>query len=298
VFRGRRRIAGKTEAEVFAAVKLPYIEPELRENRGEIEAAREGRLPALISLQDIKGDLHVHSEHSDGTAPIRQMALAARERGLAYIAITDHSPRVAITRGLNAARLRREGTEIDRINVEDLGVQIFKGIEVDILLDGTLDLPDSILANLDMVVAAVHGNFHLSRDEQTARIEKALSNPLVTILAHPTGRMFGTREGYDVDMERIIRAATRSQVTLEINAQPDRLDLSDIYCRMAKELGARLAISSDGHAEQDYDNLVYGVAQARRGWLERKHVINTLSLVEMRAFLARRKAALRARAAA
>jgi DNA polymerase (family 10) len=288
VFRRNRRIAGKTEAEVFGAVGLPYIEPELRENRGEIEAATAGTLPKLVKLDDIRGDLHVHSDHTDGTATIRSMALAARARKLEYMAITDHSRRVAMAHGLDAVRLRKQWHEIDRVNAEGLGVHLLKGIEVDILPDGTLDLPDAVLAKLDIVVAAVHSAFHLSREEQTARIEKALANPLVTVLAHPTGRMLGTREPYDVDMSRIIRAAATHGVALEVNAQPERLDLIDVHCRMAKDAGIRFSIASDSHAEQDFDNLAYGVSQARRGWLEPKDVINTCSLAELRSYLQRR----------
>ena len=289
VFRGHRRIAGKTEEEVFASVGLAYIEPEMRENRGEIEVASAGRLPKLVTVADLKGDLHVHSDHTDGTASIRDMAMAAKARGLSYIALTDHSRRVAVARGLDPARLRREIAEIDRLNGERLGIHIFKGTEVDILPDGTLDLPQSVLAELDIVVAAVHSNFHLSREAQTARIEKALGNRLVTILAHPTGRMLGTREPYDVDMQRLIRTAALHGVALEVNAQPERLDLSDIHCRMAKESGVLLSIASDAHAQEDYDNLVYGVAQARRGWLEAKDVLNTLSLAKLRSVLERRR---------
>jgi DNA polymerase (family 10) len=292
IFRGNRRIGGKTEAEVFAAVGLPYIEPELRENRGEIETAKTGALPNLITLQDLKGDLHVHSDHTDGTASIRAMALAAKARGLSYIAVTDHSRHVTVAHGLDPRRLSLELREIDRLNEEGLGICLFKGIEVDILQDGTLDLPDAALAKLDVVVAAVHSSFHLSREAQTRRIERALANPLVTVLAHPTGRMLETREPYDVDMSRIIRAAVAHGVALEVNAQPERLDLIDVHCRMAKEAGVRFSIASDSHAEQDFDHLAYGVSQARRGWLEAKDVINTYSLAGMRSYLlARPKAA-------
>ena len=289
VFRGTRRIGGKTEEEVFAAVGLPYIEPELRENRGEIEAAKAGTLPRLVTLADLKGDLHVHSDHTDGTASIHDMALAAQKRGLSYIALTDHSRRVTVAHGLDAAKLRREMAEIDRLNEKNLGIHILKGIEVDILPDGTLDMPEDVLAKLDIVVAAVHSNFHLSRAAQTGRIEKALANPLVTILAHPTGRLLETREPYDVDMPRLIRAAATHGVALEVNAQPERLDLTDVYCRMAKESGVLVSIASDAHAEQDYDNLGYGVSQARRGWLEAKDVLNTLSFAKLKAVLQRRR---------
>lgn len=291
VFRGNRRIGGRTEEDVFAAVGLPYVEPELRENRGEIEAARAGALPKLVSRDHLKGDLHVHSTATDGTASIRDMALAAKQRGLSYIAITDHSQHVKFVHGLDAAHLRRQITEINRLNGEELGISVLKGIEVDILPDGKLDLPDGVLTELDIVVAAVHSNFHLSRDAQTLRIEKALSNPLVTILAHPTGRMLETREPYDVDMAQVIRTAAQYRVALELNAQPERLDLIDTHCRMAKEAGVLISIATDAHAEQDYDNLVYGVLQARRGWLEPKDVLNTYSLNRLQIFLTQRRQA-------
>ena len=290
VFRGRRRIAGKDEAEVFAAVGLPYIEPELRENRGEIEAARAGRLPKLVTLQDLRGDLHVHSAHTDGHGTIREMAAAATAHNLSYIAITDHSKRMTMAHGLDSTRLRRQGEEIERVNREFPGVEILKGIEVDILPDGTLDLSDKVLSQLDIVVAAVHSHFHLSRAEQTARVERALANPLVTILAHPTGRLMPDREPYDVDMPRLIRMAAANRVALEVNAQPERLDLIDAHCRMAKAAGVPISIASDAHAAEDYDNLAYGVSQARRGWLEAGNVLNTKTLAELRAYLDRRTA--------
>jgi DNA polymerase (family X) len=291
VFQGRRRIAGKTEQEIFAAVGLPYIEPELRENRGEIEAARSGGLPSLVTLSDLKGDLHVHSEESDGSASLRAMASAAQQRGLSYIAITDHSRRLAIAHGLDSPRLRRQAAEIDHLNDENLGVRVFKGIEVDILADGTLDLPDEVLAELDLVVAAVHSGFQLGREAQTARIEKALANPFVTILAHPTGRLLQSREPYDVDMPRLLRAAASHGVACEVNAQPERLDLADTHCRMAKEAGVMLSIASDAHAEEDYDHLAFGIAQARRGWIEPKDVLNAQPMHEAQKFLKRRRSA-------
>jgi DNA polymerase (family 10) len=288
VFRGERHIGGKTEEEVFAAVGLPYIEPELRENRGEIEAAKDGKLPKLVVRQDLKGDLHVHSDHTDGKESIRAMALAGKAQGLSYIAITDHSRRLTMAHGLDPARLRQEMAEIDKLNGEDIGIHILKSIEVDILPNGSLDLPNDVLSQLDLVVAAVHGNFHLSREAQTARIEKALANPLVTVLAHPTGRMLGAREPYDVDMSRIIRAAAAHGVTLEVNAQPERLDLIDLHCRMAKDAGVLMSIASDAHAHEQYDYLAYGVAQARRGWVEAKNVLNTIPLHKVLAHLKRR----------
>jgi DNA polymerase (family 10) len=297
VFRGDRRIAGATEEEVYASVRLPYIPPELREDRGELEAARDGRLPRLIEPGDLKGCLHAHSLHTDGTATIREMALAAKAHGLCYLAITDHSRRIAMAHGLDHARLRRQGDEIDRLNREDLGIRILKGIEVDINPDGTLDLPDKALARLDIVVAAVHSAFHLSREAQTQRIEKALANPFVSVLAHPTGRILEDREPYDVDMPRLIRAAAAHGVALELNAQPDRLDLMDIHCRMAREARVPISIASDAHAPEDFRNLNYAIAHARRGWLEARDVLNTRSASDLMHHLARRCATPRVAAA-
>ena len=294
VFKGERCVGGKTEAEVFAAVGLPYIEPELRENRGEIEAAQSDALPKLITLADLRGDLHVHSDYTDGTRTIREMALAAKVRGRSYIAMTDHSRRMSMTHGLSAQGLHRQMAAIDRLNREDLGIRILKGIELDILPDGKLDLPAAVLSELDIVVGAVHSNFHLSRAAQTERIEKALASGLVTILAHPTGRILGMREPYDVDMARVIAAAGMNEVALEINAQPDRLDLTDVYAHMAKEAGVLVAIGSDAHAVEDYDNLSYGVAQARRGWIEAKNVLNAMPLPKLERWLRRRREAVHA----
>jgi DNA polymerase (family 10) len=198
---------------------------------------------------------------------------------------------VTVAHGLDVRRLNLELSEIDRLNQERLGIHLLKGIEVDILPDGTLDLPDGVLAKLDVVVAAVHSSFHLSRDAQTLRIEKAIANPLVTVLAHPTGRMLQTREPYDVDMSRIIRAAAARGVALEVNAQPERLDLIDVHCRTGKETGVQFSIASDSHAEQDFDHLAYGVSQARRGWLEAKDVINTYPLAKLQSHLIGRRRA-------
>ncbi|WP_342238582.1 DNA polymerase/3'-5' exonuclease PolX [Inquilinus sp. OTU3971] len=290
VFRGSRRIGGGTEAEVFAAVGLPTIEPELRENLGEIEAAAAGKLPELVRLKDLKGDLHVHSTYTDGTASIREMALAAKACGLSYIAITDHSRRLTVAHGLDSAGLRRQIAEIDRLNAEDLGIRILKGIEVDILPNGSLDLPDGVLAELDLVVAAVHSAFHLDREAQTRRIERALAHHLVTILAHPTGRLIGEREAYDVDMDRIVRAARAHWVILEINSDPERLDLRDVDCRRAKAAGVPVSIDSDAHQVGAFANLAYGVTQARRGWIEAADVVNTRSLEALLRLLEEKRA--------
>jgi len=287
VWRGEKRVAGETEESVYAAVGLPYIEPELRENQGELEAARRGELPHLLELADLCGDLHAHTSATDGRNTAREMALAAKAAGLQYLAITDHSRRLAMARGLDPRRLEKQIAEIDDVNRELRGITVLKGIEVDILEDGSLDLPDSILSKLDLVVVAVHGQFGLSRARQTARVLKALDNPLVSILAHPTGRLIGEREAYEIDMLAVMRKAKRRGVALELNAHPDRLDLNDVHCRMAKDEGVLVAIGSDAHGVDGFDVLRYGVGQARRGWLEKEDIRNARPLVELRRCLAR-----------
>jgi len=290
VFRGSRRVAGETEESVYAAVDLPWIAPELREDRGELEAAARGELPGLVELGDLKGDLHVHTKASDGHDTVRDMALAAKAHGFAYLAITDHSQQQRVAHGLDATRLAKQIGEIERVNGELGGITLLKGAEVDILDDGSLDLPDSILAKLDVVVAAVHSRFDLPRARQTARILKALDHPLVNVLAHPTGRLIEEREPYDVDMAKIVRRARERGVLLEVNAQPSRLDLNDVHCRMAKDEGALVSVDSDAHSVHDLDDLRLGIGQARRGWLEARDVANTRPLKELRALLERRRA--------
>jgi DNA polymerase (family 10) len=288
VFKGGRRVAGQTEESVYKSVGLPWIPPELREDRGEIEAAHAGKLPKLVELADLRGDLHVHSKASDGHDSIKEMALAAKACGLEYIAITEHSKRVTVAHGLDSVRLTKQIAEIAKLNLELSGITILAGVEVDILDDGTLDLPDSVLEKLDIVVAAVHSKFDLPRAKQTERILKALENPVVSILAHPTGRLIDERPPYDVDMTRIIRMAKTRGVALEVNAHPQRLDLLDTYCQMAKEERVLVAINSDAHSTLQFDGLRFGVGQARRGWLEKSDVLNTRSLGELRDLLARR----------
>ena len=285
VYRGKQRIAGKTEISVFKSVGLPYIPPELREGRGEIEAAYEKHLPTLVQRADLKGDLHCHSAASDGHAGIREMALAARMHGLKYLAITDHSQHLTIAHGLDHKRLLKQIDEIESLNDELKGIRLLKGIEVDILADGSLDLPDQVLSHLDLVIGAVHSQFHLSRDKQTERILRAMDRPYFTLLAHPSGRLLQKREAYDVDMARIIRQARERGCFLELNSQPQRLDLNEYHCRMAHDEGVLVSINSDAHAEQNFDFLQYGVDQARRGWLEKRDVLNTLPLRELRKLL-------------
>jgi len=278
IFRKDKRIAGREENDVFRAVNLPFIEPELRENRGEIEAAARGQLPHLIEPGHILGDLHMHTTWSDGKYSIEAMAEAAKALGYSYIAITDHSKRMAITKGLDEKRLMEQCEEIERIRQKVEGITILKGIEVDILEDGSLDLPDSALSALDMVIAAVHSKFKLSRTEQTERILRALDNPHVNILAHPTGRLIGEREGYQADMEKIMQRAKDNGCFLELNAQPARLDLNDVNLKLAKDMGLKVAISTDSHNTDSLLFMRYGINQARRGWIEPQDVINTKPL--------------------
>jgi len=287
VFRGAQRIAGDSEESVYRAVGLPYIPPELREDRGEIEAARAGRLPQLVELSDLRGDLHAHTKASDGHDSLRDMALAAKALGLEYLAITEHSRHLTVAHGLDPIQLAKQCDEIDRLNAELEGITLLKGIEVDILEDGTLDLPDAVLARLDLVVGAVHSRFDLSRAKQTGRILRAMDHPHFTLLAHPSGRLIERREPYDVDMLRIIRHARQRGCFLELNANPERLDLFDSHCQSAKEEGVLVSIDSDAHSTFDFSNLRYGVGQARRGWLEKSDVLNTRPLAALRKLLKR-----------
>ncbi|MCJ8498985.1 DNA polymerase/3'-5' exonuclease PolX [Desulfatitalea alkaliphila] len=287
VFKGDKRIAGRTEKEVYAKVGLPYIEPELRENQGELQAARKGRLPELVALKDLRGDLHSHTIATDGQSSLEEMAQAAKRRGYEYLAITEHSKKVAMARGLNVERLAGQIEAIDRLNEELEGIILLKGIEVDILEDGSLDLPNDILKRLDLRVCSVHYNHRLSRKKQTARIIRAMDNPYFNILAHPTGRLINERKPYAVDLEKVMTAAIERGCFLEINANPDRLDLADRYCRMAKEMGLKLAVSTDAHSPANLDFIRFGVDQARRGWLEADDVINTRGLSELKAMMKR-----------
>lgn len=287
IFRGEERIAGKTEEEVYKAVGLCYIEPELRENRGEIEACKAHRLPQLVELKDIRGDLHMHTNYSDGKNSIEEMAKAAKELGYEYIAITDHSRRLTIAKGLDEKRAIEELEQIDRINEKFEDITILKGMEVDILEDGRLDMSDEVLSRLDIVLIAVHYKFTLSKDRQTRRILRAFENPYVNILAHPTGRMIGIREPIELDMEQILAKAKEYNIHLEINAQPERLDLTDIHAKMAKEMGVKMAINSDAHNIFSLRYMEYGINQARRGWCEKDDIINTRSLNQLKKVLKR-----------
>jgi DNA polymerase (family X) len=286
VFKGDDRVAGKTEEEIYKKLGLAYVEPELRENRGELEAARKGHLPKLVMQKEIRGDLHSHTDATDGNNTLDEMARAAEERGYDYLAITDHSKRLRMVGGLDEKRLRKQMEQIERLN-DELGITLLEGIEVDILEDGSLDLPDEVLKELDIVICSVHHKFGLSEEKQTGRIIRAMENPNANVIAHPTGRMIGTRRPYEVDMERLMEAAKENGCFLELNADPDRLDLNDVHCKMAKEMGVKISISTDAHSTSGLDNMRFGVGQARRGWLEKKDVINTRTLKQLKKLLKR-----------
>jgi len=281
VFKGNKKIAGKEEKDVYRSLRMNWIEPELREDRGEIEAAQEKRLPKLVQESEIKGDLHVHSKWSDGTSEIEEIAQAAQERDYQYVSICDHSKSLRIAHGLDESRLMKQIEEIDRINEKLKGFQILKGTEVDILTDGKLDFPEKILEKLDIVVAAVHSGFKQDKAKMTKRIIRALENPFVNIIAHPSGRLLGARDPYEVEMDELMEAAKKYGKALEINAYFERLDLDDVHCRKAKEMGVRVGIGTDAHHLDQMWMISLGVAVARRGWLEAKDVLNTLSLKEM-----------------
>jgi DNA polymerase (family 10) len=287
LFAGKRRIAGASEEEVYKKLGLAFIPPELREDRGEVALAQANKLPHLITLSDIRGDLHVHSDWTDGTTTVEAMAEGARVLGHAYIALTDHSRRVAMAHGLDPARLSRQIKEVDRLNDRLAGITILKGIEVDILKDGSLDLPEATLCKLDLVIASVHSHFDLPRQAQTDRVIRAMQNRHVCILGHPTGRLIGERDPFDIDMERIIAAARELGCHLEINAEPDRLDLNDIHAHAAKEARVKLAISTDAHSVNAFRYMRFGIDQARRAWLKADDVINTRPLPELRKLLRR-----------
>ncbi len=281
VFEGQTFLAGRSEKEVYAFLDLPLIPPELREDRGEVQAAGNGRLPRLIKEDLLQGDLHAHTNWTDGKHSIEEMAAAARDLGYSYLAITDHTQNLPMTRGQDPDRLLKQIKAIDLMNEGMKGFTLLKAAEVDILEDGRLDLPDWILNRLDLSVCSVHTRFNLSRQKQTERIIRAMDNPNFTILGHPSGRLIGSRPPYEVDMDQLLLAARDKHCHLEINSQPDRLDLSDQDCKAAKELGLKMAISSDAHRTAGLRNVRYGIGQARRGWLEADDVLNTRSLDQL-----------------
>lgn len=282
LYKGTKQLAGKTEKSIYDALGLKYIEPEMREDRGEIELAKENKLPKLITLEDIRGDLHCHTKATDGKSSIEEMANRALELGYEYIAITDHSKHLTVAKGLDEKRLKAQIKEIDRINNQFGKIIILKSIELDILEDGSLNLSNDILKELDFTVCAIHSKFNLSAKKQEERIIRAMDNPYFTILAHPTGRIINRREPYQINLERIMRAAKERGCFLELNAQPERMDLADTQCQLAKEMGVKLAISTDAHTQWQLNNMQFGIYQARRGWLEKGDVINTYSLNALR----------------
>lgn len=285
VFKKEEKIAGETEEEVYRILGLKFIPPEMRENWGEIELSREGKLPDLIELTDIKGDLQVHSNWSDGSYSIEELVEQAIKKGYEYLAITDHCGSLKVAGALDREDILRQIEYIKNLNNKFKNFHIFTGIEVNIKPDGTLDMDEEILKKLDIVIAAVHTKFKQTKEEMTLRIIRAMQNPYVDIIAHPTGRVLGEREPYEVDMEKILKVAKETNTTLEINSYPKRLDLKDIYVKRAKELGVKIAINTDAHHSGQLDFIYYGVITARRGWLERKDVINTYSASELKKFL-------------
>lgn len=289
LFSGTRQLAGKSEQELYARLGLAYIEPELRENRGEIAAARSGKLPKLIGYDDLKGDLQIQTNWTDGRHSINEMALAAEDRGLNYIVITDHTRSLAMANGLDEKRLRRQMAEIDKLNDklrrENRKINVLKGAEVNIMKDGSLDIKDAVLSELDVVGAAVHSHFELARKEQTQRLVRAMENPHIDIIFHLTTRLINRRQAIALDIDTIINTARQTGIVMEVDAYPDRLDISDDLVKRFIDAGVKIAIDSDAHAKSHYDYLRFGIAQARRGWAEKKDVINCWPLKKMLGFL-------------
>ena len=281
IFKKNKKVAGKTEKEMYRTLGLPYIVPELREDRGEVEAAREGMLPRLVEPGDIKGDLHVHSTWSDGGSSIEEVVKKAMGMGYEYIGITDHSQGLKIAGGLSKEELKLKKKEIDRLSKKYKGIKILSGAEVDIDSDGGLDYPDDVLSQMDIVIGAIHSGFKQSRERLTARIIKACQNKYVRIIAHPTGRLWGARDPYEIDLEEVLKACMDTDTALEINSFPQRLDLNDINCRMAKDLGVKMVINTDAHLAEQLEMMRFGIACARRAWLEKKDILNTLPLEKL-----------------
>lgn len=284
-FRGEKLAAGRSEDEIFKLLGMRYVEPELREDTGEIELALAGRLPDLVGEKDIKGDLHVHSLWSDGSNTVAQMAEAAGKIGYSYIASTDHSKSLKVARGLSIADLRKKRREIDKLNSKLRGFRVLFGTEVDIDSQGGIDYPDSVLKDFDVVVAAIHTGFKQAKPQLTKRIVNACKNKFVHIISHPTGRLWGTRDAYPLDLNEVFNAASGTNTHLEINAFPNRLDLNDMHCRMAKEMNVKLAINTDSHSTEQLLSIKFGLAVARRAWLTKEDVINTLPVEKLLAAL-------------
>ncbi len=288
-----KKVAGKTEASIYEAVGLPWIPPELRENRGEIEAAADGKLPKLIELKDIRSDLQMHTVGSDGHNTLEQMAEACWQRGYQYMGITDHSPNLTVAGGMTAPEIKQQRQQIDQLNQryeeEGIPVRILAGLEADILTYGKVDIPDEVYELLDYVLGAIHQGFSADADKMTKRIIAGLQSGKVDILGHPTGRLLLQREAYGIHLDDVIEAAGELDVAVEINANPHRLDLDDIHARFAQDNGTLLSINTDAHAIEHLDFMRYGVATARRGWIEASSVINTWPLSKLQNWLRRRR---------
>ena len=293
VFRepGDKKIGGEEEEDVYRALKLPYIPPELREDTGEIEAALAGTLPHLVTIEDIRGDLHIHTDWSDGSHDLDTIVRAAQQRGYEYLAVTDHTKGLGVAHGLDETRLADQGRIIDEANKKYGKFKLLKGTEIDIRSDGRLDLPDSALAGLDIVVASIHSGFKQTQEQITKRLLFAIRNQFVSVIAHPTGRLINERDAYAVDMEAVLREAAKYGVAMEINAQPPRLDLNDAHVKMARQFGVQIVISTDTHVLSQFDYMTYGVSIARRGWLEKKDVLNALTYEELMSRLKAMRAA-------
>ena len=288
IFKGEKQISVSREKQIYEVLDLAFVVPELREHTGEIKAAEQDRLPRLIQLQDIQGDLHVHTTETDGLADLEEMVQTAQDMGYKYLAITDHSEQVSIANGMDARRLEKQIETIEALNERLDHFRVLKGVEVDIRADGSLDLPDDILKKLDVRVCSVHFSHHLSKKKQTERIVKAMENPFFNILGHPTGRLINRRKPYAVDLEKVMAAAKENGCFLELNAQPDRLDLNDEGCRLARDMGVEIAVSSDAHDTGGLSYLRLGIDQARRGWLEPADVINTLDCQDLLQMMTRK----------
>jgi DNA polymerase (family 10) len=282
-----KRIGGAKEEDVFRAVGMAWVPPELREDRGEISAAQHNALPTLVTLEDIHGNLHMHSKWTDGANTIEEMVRACKELGYEYCAITDHSKATRVAGGLTAAELKKQWKEIEHIRQRLEGITLLAGMEVDILPDGSLDLPDEMLNALDVVIVSIHSHLQMPEPQMTKRICRALAHPAVDILAHPTERLLNKRAPIAVDLEAVFRAAQENDVALELNANPDRLDLNDVQVSRARELGVKIVINSDAHSVENLRFMRYGVDQARRGWLEKTHVLNTLTWAQFHKWLQR-----------
>jgi len=283
------RVPAKTEADIFAALGLAYIEPELREDTGEVAAAEAKKLPALVADNDIRGVFHNHTTYSDGTASLEEMALASKALGFEYFGVADHSQSLTIARGMPPSVVKKQWAEIDRVNAKLTGVTILKGIECDILEDGSLDYEDELLAGFDYVVASVHSLFGMPEEEMTARVCKAIAHPAVTMLGHATGRLLLKREGYKINLDAVLAAAAKHGKMIEINAQPSRLDLDWVHVKRAKAMGIPIVINPDAHSPGELDLFRFGVQVARRGWLTKDDVFNTRGLADVMKELKRRK---------